>query len=116
MDKEAEIEDLNPGPLYIGQPPSYISAIKGAEGLLSRLVIFKSTLTTDAIQALTRMDTSGLPKSIFHEEKCLDVISLFDKTLKLLPAMAIKVSCVRRCIEVPLASGCTNNCLFACLS
>jgi hypothetical protein len=33
-----EVEDLNPNPIYVGQTPSYVSPLMGAEGLLARLV------------------------------------------------------------------------------
>lgn len=32
------IEDFNPSPLFVGQPPSYATGEKGAEGLLHGLV------------------------------------------------------------------------------
>lgn len=34
----APIEDFNPSPLFVGQPPSYATGEKGAEGLLQGLV------------------------------------------------------------------------------
>jgi hypothetical protein len=48
----SDVTDVNSFPFYLGQTPSYASSLKGAEGSLGHLVLFRSVLTNEQVQAL----------------------------------------------------------------
>jgi len=97
------IQDLNPHPLYIGQPPSYITRKRGALGMLARLAIFPDTLSSDDVKCqASRTDTSCLPASTFNEEKCLQVLSLLNKNVTAMPISSIRSLTTPQVIEAIL--------------
>jgi hypothetical protein len=54
-------------------------------------VVFKSHLDEDDVHTITQSrDAVGLPTSLFNDELCLDVLSLLNKSLLVMPAATLK--------------------------
>jgi len=90
------IDDFNPSPLFVGQPPSYATVEKGAEGLLQGLTVVRRSLAPEEIKALAAQrppaetPAAAAATQDSSDARLLDAISLSGKCLRLLPPATVR--------------------------
>lgn len=75
---EASTANLNPFPVYLGQPPSYVSSQRSASGYLWGASTYAEALTAEQVRRLARAPPPAEP-SLMEEEACTDVLSLVQR-------------------------------------
>ncbi|CAM9143892.1 unnamed protein product [Scytosiphon promiscuus] len=75
---EASKANLNPFPVYLGQPPSYASSQRSASGYLWGASTYDEPLTSEQVRSLARASPPPEP-SFMEEEACTDVLSLVQR-------------------------------------
>ncbi|CAN0118223.1 unnamed protein product, partial [Ectocarpus sp. 12 AP-2014] len=75
---EASPANLNPFPVYLGQPPSYASSQRSASGYLWGASTYAESLTAEQARSLACAPAPPDP-SLMEEEACTDVLSLVQR-------------------------------------
>ncbi|CAN0181713.1 unnamed protein product [Pylaiella littoralis] len=75
---EASTANLNPFPVYLGQPPSYASSKRSASGYLWGASTYSEALTAEQVRSLARAAPPPEP-AFMEEEACTDVLSLVQR-------------------------------------
>eukprot|EP00752_Nemacystus_decipiens_P002251 g2132.t2 len=75
---EASTANLNPFPVYLGQPPAYASSQRSASGYLWGASTYAVALTPEQVRRLARAPPPAEP-SLMEEEACTDVLSLVQR-------------------------------------
>ena len=75
---EASTANLNPFPVYLGQPPAYASSQRSASGYLWGASTYAEALTAEQVRSLAHAPPPAKP-SLMEEEACTDVLSLVQR-------------------------------------